>query len=40
LVDFSLVYIMSGRQTPERLIAMVREYQVTAVASWALRLVW
>ncbi len=40
LVDFSLVYIQSGRQTPERLIAMSKEYAVAAVAPWALRMVW
>ena len=40
LVDFSLVYIQSGRQTPERLIRLSNEYPVTAVASWALRMVW
>ncbi len=40
LVDFSLVYIQSRRQTPQRLIAMSEEYAVAAVAPWALRMVW
>ena len=40
LVDFSLVYIQSGRQTPQRLIAMSEEYAVSAVAPWSLRMVW
>ena len=40
LVDFSMVTIESGRQTPERLIAISEEYAVAAVAPWSLRMVW
>lgn len=38
--DIALVAIKAGRQTPKRLIAMSNEYQVQAVANWALRLPW
>ncbi|MFQ5575535.1 MAG: hypothetical protein ACE5G8_00960, partial [Anaerolineae bacterium] len=40
LADISLVYIQTGRQTPEGLVAMSGIYSVTAVAPWALRMVW
>ncbi len=40
LGDVALVAIKAGRQSADRLIAMSNEYDVQAVAPWALRMVW
>lgn len=40
LGDVALVAIKAGRQTPARLTQLTTDYNVQAVAPWALRLVW
>ncbi len=38
--DIALVAIKAGRQTPERMIGLTKEYQTPAVVQWSLRLPW